>query len=69
MRITHDKWHEAAFAAANLARYCATAHGASGNGAPSRFHTEQAAQELNRVANALGFTLAPATATAETEAA
>lgn len=55
-KMDQDAWHEAAWAAANLARHTAIACGAS-RSIPSPYHEESAEDELRRVARAMGFSL------------
>ena len=52
-----DKWHDAAWAAAHLARHSAIVCGAKGEGGAAIYHTERALEKLRAVAEALGFTL------------
>ena len=54
---THDNWHDAAWAAANLARHTGIACGASRSGGHTTYHQEMAFEELTRVAEAMGFAL------------
>lgn len=55
--ISNDNWHDAAWAAANLARHAGIAYGAAKSGGYYDYYADSAVEELARVARALGYTL------------
>ena len=57
MATSTDNWHEAAYAAAQLARHAAIVYGSDRCGGRAVFHSDQADSELRRIARALGYDL------------